>query len=373
MTVFDVKKALRTKKFYRFTGPPENWLTAIKYMTWGLEEKYENIWKQISIGDVFLMHSMATKSLYKKVQSVVVGLGVVGGNFRRKDNFLWIHEIKRQQNIWPLLIPFSEIYLFSSLPPHETWEAPGIGPDETTQRLIDNLLSAAIPLRALGKGEGQFPVMGSTSGVRIELVDRLFSIASPTLYNEFYTEPVETPTEFIKIRDAEATMRYVPTLKFLEGSGVKIRRLASKVSTFERDNALLERAEEEHARILQAAIDFFQNKGFETWNNQHVDLLAESENQAFLVEVKSTTEKKFRTQARRAVGQLFEYEYFDIRKYFAKKQNPPPVSKVLMPSGDPKDSEYTNFLNTLKVHLAWPMGTHIKVAGDAGKLASLLA
>lgn len=46
--------SLRNKKFFKFTGPPENWLTAIKFMTWGLEEKYREQWKRILPGDHLL-------------------------------------------------------------------------------------------------------------------------------------------------------------------------------------------------------------------------------------------------------------------------------------------------------------------------------
>ena len=42
----DFTPSLESKSFFRFTGPPEHWLTAVKYMTWGVERdctlKYEN-------------------------------------------------------------------------------------------------------------------------------------------------------------------------------------------------------------------------------------------------------------------------------------------------------------------------------------------
>ena len=47
----DFTPSLNAKNFFRFTGPPENWLTAIKFMTWGLEEKYLSRWKEIQTGD----------------------------------------------------------------------------------------------------------------------------------------------------------------------------------------------------------------------------------------------------------------------------------------------------------------------------------
>ena len=74
MTPLDLKNAFYDRNFYRFTGPPENWLTAIKYMTWGLEKKYFDLWNRILEGDVFLMHSTTQSLFYKKPISSIVGL-----------------------------------------------------------------------------------------------------------------------------------------------------------------------------------------------------------------------------------------------------------------------------------------------------------
>jgi hypothetical protein len=58
----DFTSALDTKQFFRFTGPPEHWLTAIKYMTWGLEEKHRGKWKSIQTGDIFFIHSTGAQT-----------------------------------------------------------------------------------------------------------------------------------------------------------------------------------------------------------------------------------------------------------------------------------------------------------------------
>src|SRR3990167_968330 len=117
-------RELSERQLYKFTGPPENWLTAIKFMTWGLEEKYFDRWQKIEPGDIFLMHSTSTNTLVKGAPSSVIGFGVVSPEFSRKGSPLWLQEIEQQKNIWPLLIPFSEIYLFSELRPDSALEAP---------------------------------------------------------------------------------------------------------------------------------------------------------------------------------------------------------------------------------------------------------
>ena len=370
MTALDIKKALYGRNFFRFTGPPENWLTAIKYMTWGMEEKYMKPWKRIKQGDVFLMHSTVKSNFYKLPISSIVGIGVVGGQFKMKKDFLWVEELRSKINKWPLLVPLSEIYLFSELPPSSAWDAPGIAKNEDVTQLISILLKHAIPTRAFRE---KFPVMGSWSSIRQTQVEDLFSKDAPILHDEFYQkDDSEKDEEFLKIKEVEDSIRNIPSLKFLDGNKVRVRKPTSERSIFDRDNSLLERAEESHAEILGAAIKFFERNGFDTWYNNHVDLLAESKDRAFLVEVKSTVNATFRKQARRAVGQLFEYEHFDVRRYFEKKSKTTDVNKILMVTNDPKDNDYTSYLNSLKVHVAWPTGARFSVRGQAGPLENLI-
>ncbi len=320
MTSFDVKKAFLNRSFFRFTGPAENWLTAIKFMTWGLEEKYLDRWKKIESGDVFIMHSTGKSDFVKDPGSKIIGLGVVGGNFTRKDERLWIQEINAKKTIWPLRVPFSEIYLFSDLPIAGEWNAPGFNSTENIANLIKILLRQAIPTSDLVTDNVRFPVMGSISAIRPEMAEDLLSRGDLILHTEFYDYPeqVSRNDELVKVDSIESSIRHTPTLKFLNGSGVRIKTLSSAKSIFERDNALLERAEESHASILKQAIEFFQAHGFDTWSNNHIDLLAESgkSKSSYLIEVKSNVNHNFRTQARRAIGQLFEYEYFDVTKHY---------------------------------------------------------
>ncbi len=367
MSPVDLKKAFFSRNFFRFTGPPENWLTAIKFMTWGLEQKYLQQWKRIEEGDIFLMHSTADSLFVKKLMSSIVGIGVVGGKFNVKEDPLWIQEIQKQESRWPLRVPFSEVYLFSAMPIASSWVAPGMGSDNQVATLITALLKAAIPTRALGGGK--FPVMGSWSGVKGEMVDQLFSLRTPTLYNEVYSS--DSQQKFFIARDAGSSVRYVPSLKFLDGTKLTVRRPKTDWSIFERENVLLERAEESHMEVLQRTMDFFKRRGFDTWSSPHVDLLAESKDTSFLVEVKSTMSENFRPQARRAIGQLFEYEHFDVRRYFEEKTKSPVVNKVLMVTDNPQDKDYPLFLNTLNIQVAWPKGDRIACYGKTGPLERL--
>jgi hypothetical protein len=361
--------SLSGRSFYRFTGPPENWLTAIKYMTWGLEEKYLTRWKKIQVGDVFFMHSTVESLFAKNPRSAIVGLGVVGGQFRTKNDFLWVQELRGRVNRWPLLVPFSEIYLFSLLPSSDSWEPPGISTesDSKVPRLIQALLKQGVPTRELAGG--RFPVMGSWSGISNVTAEEIFQKRRAILYSEFYELP---ESELLLVKDASAVLRCVPSLKFLDGSLIHIRKKRQGVSIFERDNELLERAEDTHRQVLDHAFSFFKKQGFDTWSNQHVDLFAESEKQSFLVEVKSTVNHNFRIQARRAVGQLLEYEHFDIRKHFEANKRNIPVSKILMVNDNPSDTNYSAYLNTIKIDLAWPQRESMAISESSNALRELL-
>ena len=86
----DFTPLLDTKGFFRFTGPPEHWLYAVKYMTWGLEEKHKVHWQRIQPGDVFFIHS-TRNSYFPNAKSGIIGLGVVGSDFSIKKDLRWLH------------------------------------------------------------------------------------------------------------------------------------------------------------------------------------------------------------------------------------------------------------------------------------------
>ena len=196
--MIDFSESLRSKKFYRFTGTPENWLTAIKYMTWGLKKEYQERWEKIQPGDIFFMHSTG-ESIFNKGKSGIIGIGVVGADFSVKESSLWIEELEKKENLWPLLVPFSEIYLFSELPPKNLWEAPEPKNFDKVPALISALLHHVVPL----SHHPQFPTMGSFSTVQFSVAESILA-ENKSLY-EYRTETavafiLEKPTQlqFVK-------------------------------------------------------------------------------------------------------------------------------------------------------------------------------
>lgn len=366
----DFDSVLRAKNFFRFTGPPEHWLTAVKYMTWGLEEHLRERWMRIRPGDIFFIHS-TQKSAFKNAKSGIIGLGVVGPDFSEKSNPLWLYEIEQKVNRWPLLVPISEIYLFSELPATNTWDSPTPGNISATEKLVDKLLGNYIPL---GQVKG-FPQMGSFSSVRPEVAEQILFDKRPlNLYiesgkserlldkvvEEVKNEGVDRQLDEIKT-SAEA-LRYADTLRIFES--VKGRIIHEPTSQYTRDNTTLDRANSVHASILQQLIDIFRKRGYDTRSSTFVDLFAHNGKRAFLFEVKSTENRNFRTQARKGIAQLFEYEYFDVQK-FAQDNNLvfSEKNKLIIPSQIPNDSRYVEFINSLKIGVATVGDDHLKAVG----------
>lgn len=355
----NIESVLRAKNLLRFTGPPEHWLTAIKYMTWGLEDHLKERWARIRPGDLFLIHS-TQKSAFKNAKSGIIGLGVVGPDFSIKKNNLWLYETLNNINRWPLLVPLSEIYLFSELPPSNTWENPSRSNAEATKNLINSLLVNSIPLSQI-KG---FPQMGSFSSVSPEVAEQILFDKRP-LYIYTGYEPTssviekditdkkseEVNRQFDEVKTSEEAMRYADTLKIFDS--VKTRIIHEPTSQYIRDNEILDRANSIHQSILQQLINLFRNRGYDTLSSPFVDLFAHNDNRAFLFEVKSTENKNFRPQARKGIAQLLEYEYFDVQK-FAKDKNLvfEEKHKLIVPSRLPSDIRYVEFINSLKIGVA---------------------
>lgn len=360
----DFSKVLKAKQFYRFTGPPEHWLTALKYWTWGLEEHNRSQWQKVQTGDVFFIHSTGSQnSSFPNAKSGIIGIGVVGFNFSIKDNVLWHYEVKNNVNRWPLLIPLTEIYLFSDVPDPATWDSPEPKNDTQTSKLIDQLLSNRVPISEV-KG---FPQMGSFSRVSYEVAQQILFQNRPLhLYSGHSRRGVikdeERPSDMKEAHTAIETLRHAASLRFLPEINKRI--ISKSYSLVTRDNDILARADAAHLSVMQQLLDIFRAKGYDTWFNEYVDLFAHNEKKSFLFEVKSNENKNFRVQARKGIAQLFEYDHFEINKYKKEKNiNFQDQYKVLALSKEPTDNEYVEFINTLDLGVATVETGTIKPTG----------
>lgn len=353
-----------TKQFFRFTGPPEHWLTAVKFMTWGLEEKYKDRWKDIESGDIFFIHSTGSgSSEFSNAVSGIIGLGVIGPDFSIKNNPLWYYEHEHNENKWPLLVPLSEIYLFSELPPINSWESPLPSNRKETEKLLSSLLKNVIPLNNIHG----FPQMGSFSSVSVEVARQILLDKRPLyLYTgETYQLEKLIETKEPRLREVKSsveTVRYADTLRIFDS--VKTRVIREPVTEYVRDNNLIERAERTHQTILQQLIDLFKSKGYDTLSSSRVDLFAHNGQRAFLFDAKSTENRNFRSQARKGLAQLLEYDYFEVDKFARdKKVTFKEKYKLIALSKEPGDGPYVRFLNTLNIGLTLPEKNSLKPVG----------
>jgi hypothetical protein len=360
----DFSAALKTKQFFRFTGPPEHWLTAFKHMTWGLEEKHRASWKKIQTGDIFFIHSTGQQtSAFSNAASGIIGIGVVGFDFSIKDMPLWHYEVKNNVNKWPLLVPLTEVYLFGELPNPADWESPEPRNDGKTSILIGQLLKNRIPISEV-RG---FPQMGSFSSVSFDVAQQILFQDRPLyLYSGHSKRGLikdeEKPSDLSEVHNATETLRSAASLRFLEE--INERLIIKPYSLVVRDNDILARAESSHHSVLEGLINIFRQKGYSTLSNKHVDLFAHDGNRSFLFEVKSTENRNFRVQARKGIVQLYEYDYFEINKF--KEENDIDFKaqyKILVPSQEPKDSRYIDFINALDLGVATVEENSLKPVG----------
>lgn len=349
----DFTQALNNKQFFRFTGPPEHWLTAIKYMTWGLEEGHRSKWEKIQTGDVFFIHSTgAQNAAFPNAEPGIIGIGVIGFDFSIKDNNLWHYEIANNKNRWPLLVPLAEIYLFSELPDPATWESPTPENNTQTKDLIDKLLVNRIPFNQI-RG---FPQMGSISRVSPEVAQQILAQNKPLyLYSGHSKRGIivneSKPSDLSEVHNATETLRSAASLRFVKE--INQRLIIKPYSLAVRDNDILARAESSHHAVLQRLIEIFRKEGYETLSNKYVDLFAHKGNRSFLFEVKSIENKNFRSQARKGIVQLHEYDHFEISKFKREKGiNFQDEYKILVPSKEPKDAKYIEFINSLGIGVA---------------------
>lgn len=159
---------------YRFTGPPENWLTAAHRRAWAVNEHNKRLWSEkFSFNDIAIFHSTA-KSEFSgaKPISSVIGFGYIDHHLFEKSDYWWHQEISDQQNYWPYVVPFKEMYFFSNIENIDLELDVAHKENSTVTSEIVMLLSNAIPISVLNKtavitdpAAPRFPVNGSASRI----------------------------------------------------------------------------------------------------------------------------------------------------------------------------------------------------------------
>ncbi len=194
---------------YRFTGNPENWITAISHNAWALNENNKSLWEKGLINnDIVIFHSTA-KSDFSSIRptSSIIGFGYIGeGKYVKFSNDLWWYQEKRDcKNYWPYVVPLKEIYLFSNT---TNIDFEKDITDKKEEEIINNILQIldkSIKISELNnkahkldKSVPNFPVNGSASKV-----NKIYEKLILEQFDNFYTSTNYQETYNIEERLSE--------------------------------------------------------------------------------------------------------------------------------------------------------------------------
>jgi hypothetical protein len=335
-----------------------------------------NQWTKLQPGDVIFFHSSQSESRFlptKELSSRVVGFGVVGNQFFTGTTPLWIEEFEEGRVIYPHRFHFSEIYLFADIPVAGDWDSQSLAKQAPTADLLRRLLAAGIPLKELPN----FPKMGSYSSIKDGPTKEALLSGTLGLYAYRTREEDEDAlptrlTALAEVRGEKDLLRHTTGLTQFEDVGGRVLRLDDGHRQV--DLRKLQRAETAHADILSLLFRKLSERGYECFKNNHIDLLAVHADQgrSLLIEAKSNEGGNFRTQARKGIAQLFEYNYFEMERFkadrgLALKQE----HQVLAFSQAPGDADYLGFLNTLRIRTLVAQAEAITPLGDLTDFAEL--
>ena len=341
----EIISQINVKPFYRVTGTPENFLTALRFNVWG----FNNIksWNSLTPGDIIFFHSKGSDSKFlDKPRPSIIGFGVVGDNFYEDAKPLWIDEHLDGKS-YPFKFTFSEIYLFANIPISDDWDSTTFNHKENTIQVLNKLLDAAIPLSDLSG----FPIMGSYSSIQNEEVKKaLFSLSKQFQYykNKEYSQEFTKSTELQEARSNYETLRYATSLTLFTDITKKVIN-KSDVNVNYSLNTLAD-AEQKHFDIVSHLRSTLFDKGYSVYFNNHIDLYAYKQKKSLLIEAKSIENQNFKKQSRKAIVQLFEYNHFEINRFKKNHElNLTDELKILATSDRPADDNYVNFINSLDI------------------------
>jgi hypothetical protein len=366
----DISSQISIKPLYKITGTPENFLTALRFFIWGFNEANSKHWNSLQPGDIIFFHSKATDSRFlKKSPSSIIGLGIVGSNFYMDSAPLWIDE-KIDDKKYPYKFSFSEIFLFSNIPVNDDWDSTTLNKQENTIQILNKLLENGIPLSELSG----FPQMSSYSSILQESVQKvLLNLPRDlTFYkNKSYSElSLKPPTHLKEITTKYETLRYATSLTIFDDVKRKIINKSDVNVRYSLDDH--KNADKHHSDIVTHLLETLIEKGYTVYNNNHIDLFAHNKQNALLIEAKSIENKNFKSQSRKGIVQLFEYNYFEVNKFRQERELEfDKEFKVLATSDEPSDKEYVNFINSLNIKTLAVKNNKILGYGDSINIKGL--
>ena len=96
---------------YKFTAPPEYWLTTVEYGSVSFETEHRDRWNEIESGDVAILHSRAEPSTaeFDTQSGGIIGAGILGKTFEKDEPWWW--DEHEDEKAFTMVTSFDRLFL----------------------------------------------------------------------------------------------------------------------------------------------------------------------------------------------------------------------------------------------------------------------
>ncbi|MDG5821645.1 DUF3578 domain-containing protein [Natronococcus sp. A-GB7] len=135
---------------YKFTAPPDYWLTVFEYTALSFQPADKDHWKQPDPGDIVLFHSRQDPSWedLSPRESALIGAGIIQDHTTKPDDEPWWydeHEGGPKGNSFPYLLTFSRLFATGDLEKTDTSQQITEKDPTTVDAELEALLTNALP------------------------------------------------------------------------------------------------------------------------------------------------------------------------------------------------------------------------------------
>lgn len=206
-------------------------------------------------------------------------------------------------------------------------ERTGIFSRRSTEGLIlvpDKLNKAYNYAKEIAEMQNNFNAFESCYGSE-NIAEKVTPVILSSLWSEYYdalTLPMGILSKLTDDIDVTGTLFYTQHLETIETTedvfpefrtfqSNQIRAFAPTGNQNNLHETIIrrEKANREHARILNMLAALIRLNGYEVYENTFIDLYVATSENTFIFEVKSNNDKNTLSQIRKAISQLYEYRY----------------------------------------------------------------
>lgn len=168
------------------------------------------------------------------------------------------------------------------------------------------------------------------------------------------------------VSEVDAERNITPDeIEALSGINERERDTRVKEKVYSVDEIKLEQANAQHKRTLHAMANFLESRKVDCFWLGRTDLVAKDNREVWLFEIKSITHENERKQTRMGIGQLFDYEFIELRRY----RNTYKITKALVFERRPSE-EIIKWLEFIGILIFWIVGNG-EISGDENSVKAL--